>query len=303
MITDTKAVEEAVKTSTTIDELVIKLGGNPDKRSDRSNLIRVAKKKGISTKHIIGRRKLSFLGISEETIKNSIEKSKSLAGTLANLGLTIYGGGNYQTLKKYISEHSIDISHFTGKAWNKGKKLPPKRPLEDYFSNEHKIGSNNLRKRLLTEKIFEHICSSCLQTEWLGKPIPLELHHIDENHMNNSLENLTILCPNCHAIIPMRHKKQKQLEKLEENKNKHIQNKLEKIKKQHIKKDRPQKIIWPTNEVLSKLVWEKPVSILCKNLGVSDKAIAKHCSKRNIATPPRGYWAKLYAKKIDNITT
>ena len=37
---------------------------------------------------------------------------------------------------------------------------------------------------------------------WMGEPIPLELEHINGNHLDNRLENLTILCPNCHALTP-----------------------------------------------------------------------------------------------------
>lgn len=37
------------------------------------------------------------------------------------------------------------------------------------------------------------------RTEWLGQPIPLELEHRDGNSSNNELENLELLCPNCHA--------------------------------------------------------------------------------------------------------
>ena len=36
-------------------------------------------------------------------------------------------------------------------------------------------------------------------SEWLGKPITLEVHHKDGNHQNNELENLQLLCPNCHS--------------------------------------------------------------------------------------------------------
>ena len=46
--------------------------------------------------------------------------------------------------------------------------------------------------------VKEKKCESCGLDEWMGKPIPLELHHIDENRFNNKLENLKILCSNCH---------------------------------------------------------------------------------------------------------
>lgn len=47
-----------------------------------------------------------------------------------------------------------------------------------------------------------HRCECCKQTEWLGKPMPLELNHIDGNATNHSEENLEAICPNCHAQTP-----------------------------------------------------------------------------------------------------
>lgn len=54
------------------------------------------------------------------------------------------------------------------------------------------------RKRLIEAGIKEEKCECCGLKEWMGKPIPLELHHIDFNHHNNDLSNLEILCSNCH---------------------------------------------------------------------------------------------------------
>ncbi len=58
---------------------------------------------------------------------------------------------------------------------------------------------------------------------------------------------------------------------------------------------RRSKIVWPSAEVLGKLIWEKPTSQIAKDLGVSDKAIEKHCKKLALKKPPRGYWAKIQA--------
>jgi len=53
-----------------------------------------------------------------------------------------------------------------------------------------------------------------------------------------------------------------------------------------------EKINWPSDLELEKLVWKKPKAVLAKELGVSDKAIAKRCLNRNITQPPKGYWIK-----------
>jgi hypothetical protein len=46
---------------------------------------------------------------------------------------------------------------------------------------------------------------------------------------------------------------------------------------------------------LEKLIWEKPTSQIARDLGVSDKAVEKHCKKLLLKKPPRGYWAKVKA--------
>ena len=56
-----------------------------------------------------------------------------------------------------------------------------------------------LKIRLLEENIKEHKCECCGLTKWNGLDIPLELHHKDGNRHNHNLENIQLLCPNCHA--------------------------------------------------------------------------------------------------------
>jgi len=134
-----------------------------------------------------------------EELKEAIANSFSYRQILIKLGVTP-AGGNYQTLRKAIKHFNLDISHLKGQSWNKGKKLGPKRPIEDYLSNKYSCSSHRLRIRLLKENFFEHKCYNCNQSKWLGNPIPLELEHKDGNHQNNNLNNLTMLCPNFHAL-------------------------------------------------------------------------------------------------------
>jgi len=135
---------------------------------------------------------------SEQDLRDAVKTSGSLRQVLQKLNI-VAAGGNYETTKKRISHYGIDTSHFHGQLWNKGKTIGPKRPIEEYLVNGKYIQSNSLKKRLISEGIKEHKCECCGITEWNGQPTPIELDHIDGNRYNNVIENLRILCPNCHA--------------------------------------------------------------------------------------------------------
>lgn len=62
------------------------------------------------------------------------------------------------------------------------------------------MSSHHLKNRFLAEGIFQHQCVSCNLTEWLERPIPLEIDYINGDRRDNRLENLRLLCPNCHAL-------------------------------------------------------------------------------------------------------
>ena len=71
--------------------------------------------------------------------------------------------------------------------------------LEQILVNPSNYQSNKLRKQLLKHDVKQHQCEVCGLIEWMDKPIPLEVNHINGNKHDNRLENLEIICPNCHA--------------------------------------------------------------------------------------------------------
>lgn len=125
----------------------------------------------------------------EDLIKFSKEV-KSISGLLDRLGLR-KAGGNYDNMKRNLQRLDIDTSHWTGQSWNKDAKL---KDWQDYSRG------SNLKPHLIKER--GHKCEECELTDWRGFPIPIELDHIDGDKTNNHIENLRLLCSNCHALTP-----------------------------------------------------------------------------------------------------
>ena len=140
---------------------------------------------------------------SVDELKSAAETSINIRGALIKLGVKPYGG-NYQIFKKACETFDIDTSHFKGKLSQKGVPTgrTPKTKIEliEILAGKHpQYGTSKLSKRLIKEGIFEHKCSCCGGTEWMGEQIPIELDHINGINNDHRLENLRLLCPNCHA--------------------------------------------------------------------------------------------------------
>lgn len=135
---------------------------------------------------------------TEDQLRQAVAKSKSWKGVCLILGIPPFTGSQSH-ITKVIKSLGVDYSHFTGKGWNKGRQFKKRNAIE-YCFNGSTIPSSRLRENLIRDGYKENKCEICGLTDWLGDPLPLELDHKDSNHWNNELENLQIICANCHAV-------------------------------------------------------------------------------------------------------
>ena len=139
---------------------------------------------------------------NDDQLKRAVAESFSYRSVIKNLGL-IPAGGNYAQVQCRVYELELDTSHFTGARWNKGLRYSLKntKPVEEHLVKDSRIQSFKLKAKLFSTGLKNPECEIC---GWSQKSedgrIPVELDHINGDHYDNRLENLRILCPNCHSL-------------------------------------------------------------------------------------------------------
>ena len=138
---------------------------------------------------------------TKEILQEAVANSISVAGVVKYLGLKL-AGGTQSHISMLIDRFEIDRSHLLGKRHAKNIISPNRRSVQSILVKRDAgfRQKSHLLVRAMIESGVEHKCNKCqCLPEWLGNPLTLDVDHINENWLDDRLENLRFLCPNCHS--------------------------------------------------------------------------------------------------------
>lgn len=217
---------------------------------------------------------------SDKDLETAVAVSTSISAVLRLLGLST-SPGNFRVFHREVRRLGLYTGHFKGKAH--GLSHAPKKNSE-FFCFGSEYPNRRLKARMVEQSLVENCCSLCgVGVLWQGLSLTLQLDHINGDSEDNRLENLRLLCPNCHSQTSTFCGK-----KLSKRYNTPpntcelcgtVVLRRSRRCKVCVLKDRPSKIEWPPATELAMEVTRTSYTAVAERLGVSDNAIKKHLLK------------------------
>jgi HTH domain len=247
--------------------------------------------------------------VPEDVFIQAVKESFSIAEALRKMGCPVRWGGAYKQFHIRVKQLQLDTSHFTGAGHLKGKthNWSKRAPLEELLIQGSNLILTVRHKRYIIEAgLLENKCVICQLTgTWQDKPINLQMDHINGDPFDHRIENLRLLCPNCHSQTDTFCARNKEPGAGRSSKN---QDEVKFVRTKKIwecilchneckdgakycnacwrsrRKElqtytQPDKIVWPSLEELLLRLETMSYLQLAKELGVSDNAIRKRIKK------------------------
>ena len=141
---------------------------------------------------------------SKEELQELVNNSNTIRECMKKCGLSSEGG-NRKTLFRIFTEYNLDLSilkknreFFLKERLKKGSKKIDENKI--FCENSNYSNRTNIKRKLLEKKIFEYECSKCgNEGIWNNERLSLQLEHRNGINDDNRIENLCLLCPNCHS--------------------------------------------------------------------------------------------------------
>ncbi|MDF3292911.1 HNH endonuclease signature motif containing protein [Streptomyces silvisoli] len=184
---------EAVAASESLSEAIRRLGGNPTDGT-RSYARKLITRWGIDSSHL----EREGVRHTERRLREAVNQSSSVVEVVRRLGINPVGG-NQAHISRRIAALGIDTSNFSTASRGCARRQQ-RNWLILRTPSDGRVPGERLRKAMLSSGVAEE-CAMCgTGPQWQGEPLRLEVDHRNGDWWDNRLENLRILCPNCHAV-------------------------------------------------------------------------------------------------------
>ena len=189
-------LEEAARGARTLSEALVRLGVDP-RSSTRRYVLGRMRKLGVDTSHF----RREGVKWTRDILQEAVAASTNMCEVLRHLGLEVVGG-HHTHISRRIKAYGIDTSHFRVPT-RRGRPWRPRTPegllIEQSPVHARRIPSDRLKWAMTHVGVPERCVLCGTGTSWRGRPLPLEVDHVNGDWRDNRISNLRLLCPNCHA--------------------------------------------------------------------------------------------------------